>query len=365
MAFIPFIDLGLQYRSIQPEIDSAIQKVIFDSAFIEGPYVLEFEKAYSQYCGLPYGVGTSSGTTALHLAFESLGIGPGDEVITVPNTFIATVETISQTGAKTVFVDVLDETLNMDPEKLEPAITRKTRAIVPVHLYGQMADMEKIQEVARMHNLMVIEDAAQAQGADYKKKRAGHFGIAATFSFYPGKILGAYGDAGMVVTSNHDLAQKMEMLANHGRLNKYTHQMPGYNYRMDGLQGAILGVKLKHLENWIQKRRENAQIYTEFFEKSAIRTPVESDETRHVYTYYVIRTSKRDGILKILERSEIEAIIHYPTPLHLQPAYEHLGYREGDFPVAECAARQILSLPIFPELEHFQIQRIAELVCRV
>ena len=261
MAFIPFIDLGLQYRSIQPEIDSAIQKVIFDSAFIEGPYVLEFEKAYSQYCGLPYGVGTSSGTTALHLAFESLGIGPGDEVITVPNTFIATVETISQTGAKTVFVDVLDETLNTDPETLEPAITRKTRAIVPVHLYGQMADMEKIQEVARVHNLMVIEDAAQAQGADYKKKRAGHVGIAATFSFYPGKILGAYGDAGLVATNKKDLYKKFLALRNLGAINKNQHNIIGMNSRLDTIQAVILKKKLSTIMKLNDERRKIAKYY--------------------------------------------------------------------------------------------------------
>ena len=365
MGSIPFIDLGAQYRSIQPDIDAAIQGVIRDTAFIGGPYVQAFEKAFADYCGLPCGVGTSSGTTALHLAFAALGIGPGDEVITVPNTFIATIETITQTGARPVFVDVVDESLNMDPEKLEAAITEKTRAIVPVHLYGQIADMDPILEVARAHDLRVVEDAAQAHGADYKKKRAGHFGVAATFSFYPGKILGAYGDAGIVVTSDPDLAIRMEMLANHGRLDKYKHRVPGYNYRMDGIQAAVLSVKLKHLDGWIQQRREKAQLYNRFFAESDIRTPGESGEARHVYTYYVIRTARRDAVLEALQKSEIGAIIHYPIPLHLQPAYRDLSYGEGDFPVAESAAGQILSLPLFPELEHAQIQSIADLVCRV
>ncbi len=359
---IPLIDLGAQHRSIQNEIDDAIQSVIRDTAFIGGAYVQAFEEAFATYCNLPCGVGASSGTTALHLVTAALGIGPGDEVITVPNTFIATAEAITQTGARPVFVDVEPETLNMDVTKLEAAITPSTRAVVPVHLYGHIADMDPIVEIARAHSLMVVEDAAQAHGAEYKKKRAGHFGAAATFSFYPGKILGAYGDAGMVVTHDPNLARRMQMLANHGRLDKYRHQMPAYNYRMDGLQAAILSVKLKHLDDWLQKRREKAQLYNRLFAETHIRTPFESGDARHVYTYYVIRTPERDAVQKALQGAGVDTVIHYPVPLHLQPAYRDLGYRAGDFPVAEAEANQILSLPLYPELGEEQIQNIADLV---
>ncbi|MDP6042162.1 MAG: DegT/DnrJ/EryC1/StrS family aminotransferase [Candidatus Latescibacteria bacterium] len=358
---IPLIDLYAQYRAIKDEIDDAMQSVIRDSAFIGGPYLQSFEEAFAAYCNLPFGVGTSSGTTALHLVFAALGIGPGDEIITVPNTFIATVETIVQTGAKPVFVDVCDDTLNIDPAKLADAITPNTRAIVSVHLYGQLAEMDAIREVAG--SIPIVEDAAQAHGAEYKKKRAGHFGVAATFSFFPGKILGAFGDAGMVVTKDKDLANKMKMLANHGRLDKYVHQMAGYNYRFDPLQAAILNVKLNYLDDWLKKRRAHARLYNQLFaEYDAIKTPVERDHNLHVHTYYVIRTSKRDAVMQKLHNHEIDAIIHYPIPLHLQPAFSDLGYRSGDFPIAEQSATEILSLPLYPELEPNQIEYIAEQV---
>ena len=365
MAPIPLIDLGVQHRSIQTEIETAIQNVIQDTAFIGGSYLETFENAFAAYCELPHGVGTSSGTTALHLAFAALGLGPGDEVITVPNTFIATVETIVQTGAKPVFVDVLDHTLNMDPEKLEAAITPQTRAIVPVHLYGQIADMDPILDIARSHNLLVIEDAAQAHGAEHKKKRAGHFGVAATFSFFPGKILGAYGDAGMVVTQDADLAKRMKMLANHGRTEKYEHQIAGYNYRLDPIQAAILNVKLKHLDQWLERRRANVRLYNQLFAESRVQTPIETSDSRHVYTYYVIRSEQRDQILEGLNKEDIQAQIHYPIPLHLQPAFRDLNCKKGDFPVAEQAADEILSLPLYPELESAQIQQIADAVLKI
>ena len=362
MERVPLVDLGAQHRSIQSEIDAAIQEVIRNTAFIGGTHVQALEEAFAAYCNLPHGVGASSGTTALHLVFAALSLGPGDEVITVPNTFIATAEAITQTGARPVFVDVDPDTLNMDPARLEAAVTPRTRAIVPVHLYGQMADMDPIAEVARAHDLSIVEDAAQAHGAEYKGKRAGHFGVAATFSFYPGKILGAYGDAGMVVTSDPDLAQRMKMLANHGRLDKYRHQMPAYNYRLDGIQAAILSAKLQHLEDWVKLRRGKAELYGSLLEGGDARAPIEKESNRHVFTYYVIRTEKRDAVQGALQEAGVDTVIHYPVPLHLQPAYEDLGYTEGDFPVAEENAEKILSLPLYPELEDEKIRRIAETV---
>lgn len=359
---IPLIDLLAQHRTIQADIDAAIRSVIEQTSFIGGPFVAEFEAAFARFCGLPFGVGASSGTTALHLVFASLGLGPGDEVITVPNTFIATAEAITQTGARPVFVDVSPDTLNMDPSLLEAAVTPATKAIVPVHLYGQMADMDPIAHLARHHGIALVEDAAQAHGAEYKKKRAGHYGVAATFSFYPGKILGAYGDAGMVVTGDEALARRMQMLSNHGRLDKYRHQEPAYNYRMDGLQAAVLGVKLRQLEGWIQMRRRKADHYARLLEGTDVRTPSEAGYARHVYTYYVVRVRDRDGVQARLREAGVDTVIHYPLPLHLQPAYQHLGYSEGNFPVAEASAKEILSLPLYPELEDDRIARICRLL---
>ena len=362
---IPLIDLYAQYQSIKPEIDDAIQNIIQNSAFIGGPFLQSFEENFATYCNAPFAVGVSSGTTALHLVFATLGIGPGDEVITVPNTFIATAETIVQTGARPIFVDVCDDTMNLDPEKLEDAITDKTRAIVPVHLYGQIADMDPIMEIANRHHIPVVEDAAQAHGAEYKKNRAGHFGTAATFSFHPGKVLGAYGDAGMIVTKDETLAHKMSMLANHGRMEKYEHEISGYNYRLDPLQAAILQVKLNHLETWLEKRRDHAHFYNTCFENTNIKTPIEREGNRHVHTYYVIRTQQRNAIEKALQEANIATQVHYPIPLHQQPAYKNLGYKAGDFPVSEKAATEILSLPLYPELTRDQIQHVAECVLSV
>lgn len=358
---IPFIDLKAQYRKIQPEINEAIGEVIESAAFIGGKYARAFEASFARYCGVSSAVGASSGTTALHLVFAALGIGPGDEVVTVPSTFIATAEMISVTGARPVFVDAEDASFNMDPAKLEAAITPRTKAIVPVHLYGQIADMDPILEVARRHGIPVVEDAAQAHGAEYRGKRAGQMGVAATYSFYPGKILGAYGDAGIAVTNDEALAKKMEMLANHGRTGKYEHETPAFNYRMDGIQGAILSVKLRHLDAWLEARRAKAQVYNRLLE-DAVVTPTEMPYARHVYTYYVIRTKQRDRVQAALKERGIDAIIHYPIPLHLQPAYRSLGYRKGDFPVAERQSGEILSLPLYAELEETQIKEVVETV---
>lgn len=356
---IPFIDLKAQYRTIQAEIDAAIREVIESAAFIGGKYAQAFEASFARYCGVSRAVGASSGTTALHLALAALGIGPGDEVITVPNTFIATAEMISITGARPVFVDVEDATFNMDPARLKAAITPRTKAIVPVHLYGQIANMDPILEIAR--EIPVVEDAAQAHGAEHRGRRAGQMGAAATYSFYPGKVLGAYGDAGIVVTNDEALAKRMERLANHGRIGKYEHETPAFNYRLDGMQAAILSVKLKHLDEWLERRRARAQTYHRLLE-DAVVTPKEMPYARHVYTYYVIRTRRRDRVQTALKERGIDAIIHYPIPLHLQPAYRGLGYQKGDFPVAERQAEEILSLPFYAELEESQIKEIVEVI---
>jgi dTDP-4-amino-4,6-dideoxygalactose transaminase len=359
---IRFIDLVAQYESIKPEIDAAIQSVINRAAFIGGPSVSEFEQSFAKYCGVSYGVGASSGTTALHLLLETLGIGAGDEVITVPNTFIATVEAIVQTGATPVFVDVDEVTLNMNPALLESAITERTKVILPVHLYGHIADMDPILEIADRHDVMVVEDAAQAHGAEYKGRRAGQFGIGATFSFYPGKILGAFGDAGGIVTQDADLADKAQRLADHGRTDHYQHERSGYNYRMDGIQAAVLEVKLKHLEEWLETRREKAQLYAELLSGDVAQAPTEVEGCRHVYTYYVIRTPIRQKIQDTLKALGIPTIVHYPMPLHLQPAFGDLGYSRGQFPVTESATEQILSLPLYAELADQDIERICGLI---
>jgi len=293
---IPLVDLKRQYLSIKKEIDRAIQEVIDTSSFIMGENVEEFENEFPKFCGVKYGVGTSSGTAALHMALLSCGIGKGDEVITIPYTFIATTEAVSYTGARVVFVDIEDKSYTIDPGKIGKAITERTRAIIPVHLFGQPADMDRINEIARKYNLVVIEDACQAHGALYKGKRVGSLGDIACFSFYPGKNLGAYGDAGMVVTDNRELIKKVKLLRDHGRSEKYYHQLEGYNYRLDGIQAAILRVKLKHLGEWTEMRRKNAQLYTELLNGSRVKTPAEMAYARHVYHLYVIRTEKRDEL---------------------------------------------------------------------
>ena len=358
---IPFIDLKAQYRSIQPEIDRAIKDVIESTSFVSGKFARAFESSFASYCGVSSGAGASSGTTALHLVLAAIGIGNGDEVITVPNTFTATAEMISIAGARPVFVDVEDDTFNMDPSKLEAAITPKTKAILPVHLYGQMADMDRVTEIAERHGIPVVEDAAQAHGAEYNGKRAGQFSAAAVYSFYPGKILGAYGDAGIAVTNDEILAQKMSMLANHGRAGKYEHEVVAFNYRIDDLQAAILNVKLGHLNEWLEQRREKAVLYSRILEDSVL-TPKEMPYAVHVYTYYVIRTKERERLQSALKAKGIESIIHYPVPLHLQPAYRHLGYGKGDFKVAENQAEEILSLPLYPEMDESRIREVAEVV---
>lgn len=362
MSKIPLVDLHAQYETIKPEIDAAIQRTIDNTAFILGPEAKKFEEHFAEYCNVKHAIGLDSGTAALHLAMMALGIGAGDEVITTAHTFIATAEPISLLGARPVFVDIAPRTYNLDPEKLSAAITPRTKAIIPVHLYGQPAEMDAILEVANRNNIPVIEDAAQAHGATYRTRRVGTMGLMACFSFYPGKNLGAYGDAGALVTNDDALAAKIRMLRDHGRTTKYEHEITGYGFRLDGIQGAVLDVKLKHLPQWNAARRAHADYYTELLANvdDSIVPPYEPAHVQAVYHLYVIRTRKRDELLQYLKEHDIEAGIHYPVPLHMQPVYKNLGYAHGAFPETELAARDILSLPLYPELTHAQMERVVE-----
>lgn len=358
---VPFLDLKAQYEIISDEVTTALQKVLDSCAFAGGPFVSQFEKEFAEFCQSESAIGVGSGTAALWLALEGLNIGKDDEVITTANTFIATAEAISMCGARPVFVDIDEQTYNINPEFIETAITPKTKAIIPVHLYGQPADMEKILKIAHAHGLFIIEDACQAHGAEYNGQRTGSIGDAGCFSFYPGKNLGAYGEAGAVVTNNHELADKIRMLRDHGQKEKYYHSMVGWNCRMDGFQGAVLSVKLKHLEQWNESRRKNAELYNSLLaDLDTIVTPFEADYARHVYHIYSVLAENRRQLMDSLAKKQIFCGIHYPVPLHLQDAYSSLGYKKGDFPVTEkCASRQ-LSLPMFPELTTEQIEYVAE-----
>jgi len=354
---VPFLDLKAQYESIKDEVAGAIQQVLDKTAFAGGPFVAQFEKEFAAFCHTQHAIGVGSGTDALWLALLGLGIGPGDEVITVPNTFIATAEAISYCGAKPVFVDVEEKTCNMNPELLEAAVTPRTKAIIPVHLFGQMADMDPIMAIARKHSLYVVEDACQAHGAEYKGRIAGSIGDAGCFSFYPGKNLGAYGEAGAVVTNHADLDQKIRMLRDHGQAKKYYHAMIGWNARMDGFQGAILSVKLKHLPAWNEARRRNARRYDEMLgNTNGVVIPLESAQNKHVYHLYAIRVQNRDALIKALGEKDISCGIHYPIPLHMQDAYKALGLGKGSFPVVEKVSSEFVSLPMFPELGQEQIE---------
>ncbi|MEA3225844.1 MAG: DegT/DnrJ/EryC1/StrS family aminotransferase [Planctomycetota bacterium] len=362
---VPFLDLKAQYKSIAEEIAAGLQEVLDNTAFAGGPFVAKFEEEFASFCQCHSAVGLGSGTAALWMALQALGIGQGDEVITVPNTFIATAEAISFTGAKPVFVDVDERTYNMDPGLLEEAITPQTKAVIPVHLYGQMADMDPIMEIARSHGLFVIEDACQAHGAECKGRRAGSIGDAGCFSFYPGKNLGAYGEAGAVVTSKPELADKIRMLRDHGQAKKYHHTVIGWNARMDGFQGAVLSVKLKHLTDWNEARRRNAKLYDKFLaDIEGITTPSEADYAKHIYHVYAIRTQNRDAMISTLAQKDIFCAIHYPVPVHLQDAYGFLGLGKGSFPVAERCSEQVLSVPMFAELSEEQIKKVVEEIGR-
>jgi dTDP-4-amino-4,6-dideoxygalactose transaminase len=361
---IPFVDLKAQYAAIKTEVNAAIQRVLDSCQFTLGPEVAKFEAEFADYSGAKIGVGVNTGTSALHLALLAAGIGPGDEVITVPFTFVATVSAICYSGARPVFVDIDPRTFTMDPAGLEAVITPRTRAIMPVHLYGQTADMDPILAIARKHRLVVIEDAAQAHGAEYKGRRAGSLGDMACFSFYPGKNLGAYGEGGMVVTDNPEFARTIRMLRDWGAEKKYEHVLKGYNFRLEGLQGAVLRVKLRHLEMWTEARRAAAKRYDSLLE-GIVGTPQALPHNRHVYHIYAIRTADRSALQEGLSAAGVQTGIHYPTPIHLLPAHADLGYARGQFPHSERAAQEVLSLPMFPELSTDQAQFVSRAVRRL
>ncbi|MCD6572916.1 MAG: DegT/DnrJ/EryC1/StrS family aminotransferase [Thermoplasmata archaeon] len=360
---IKFVDLQRQYHSIKSEIDKVVKDVLESSSFVLGPFTEEFEKSFAKLHNAKYCITVSSGTSALYLILKALKIGRGDKVIVPVNTFIATVEAVSLNGAKPVFVDIDEKTYNIGPELVENYITTKTKAIIPVHLYGQPAEMDNLIKIAKKYNLYLVEDACQAHMAQYKGKKVGTFGIAAAFSFYPSKNLGAYGEGGAIITNNYELAEKIRMLRDHGSKQKYYHEIIGGNFRMSALQAAILNVKLKHLEKWTEKRREIAHFYNLLLSRSSSNvTPYELSYVKHVYHLYVIRilNKDRDKIRQKLYERGIETAIHYPLPLHLQKVYRFLGLKEGQFPIAEKYAKQILSLPIYPELKEKEIEFIAE-----
>jgi dTDP-4-amino-4,6-dideoxygalactose transaminase len=377
---IPFVDLKSQYESIKTEIDAAISAVISKTAFIGGQHLADFENAFASFCGVKHCIGVANGTDAIFIALKALGIGPGDEVITVANSFIATSEAITMAGAKVAFIDIDPKTYNIDTAKLEKylessfspkpetrnqkpeTLVPRPKAIIPVHLYGQPADMDPILALARKYSLKVVEDCAQAHGSVYKGRKIGSFGDAACFSFYPGKNLGAYGDGGAIVMNNDEAAGKARMFANHGRIDKYDHGIEGVNSRLDGLQAAILNVKLKHLPAWTESRRKNAYLYNKYLAGTGLVTPAEIPDVTAVYHLYVVRVKKesREKLQAHLNSKGVSTGIHYPIALPNLKAYAYLGHSENDFPEATNASREIVSLPMFPELTENQIQYIAE-----
>lgn len=356
---VPYLDLKAQYQSIKPEIDAAVARVLDTCQFVLGAEVAGFEQEFAAYSGAAECIALNSGTSALHLALLAAGVGHGDEVITVPFTFVASVAAVLYAGARPVLVDIDPRTFTMDPCAIEGAITPRTKAILPVHLYGQPADMDPILEVARRHGLVVIEDAAQAHGAKYKGRSIGSVGDITCFSFYPTKNLGAYGEGGAVTTSNAEFARTIRMLRDWGQGGKYHHVLRGYNYRMEGLQGAILRVKLRHLEQWTAARRKVASQYDRLLANCGVELPVEMPWARHVYHLYTLRSEDRDGLQAALLAEGIQTAVHYAVPAHLQPAYADLGYGKGAFPQSEAAANQVLSLPIYPELSEQAISSVA------
>ncbi|MBT7238012.1 DegT/DnrJ/EryC1/StrS family aminotransferase [Candidatus Woesearchaeota archaeon] len=357
---IPIFDLTSQYKSIEKEIDTAVKRVLKSGWFVLGKEGEAFEQEFAEYNGSKYAIGVNSGTDALHLALRALDITTGDEVITVPNTAIPTINAISLANATPVFVDIDPLSYNLNPKKLKNSITKNTKAIMPVHLYGQPANLDEIIEIAEEHGIPVIEDCAQAHGATYKGKKVGTFGTMGCFSFYPSKNLGAYGDAGIITTNNETLRDKLLSLRNYGQTSRYIHEETGTNSRLDEMQAAILRVKLKHLDKWTKKRRELAEVYTSNLNKVTI--PQELKDRNHVYHLYVIRSDNRDMLREHLARNGVGTQIHYPMPAHLQGAYKNLGMKEGSFPITEKSAKQILSLPLYPELEKNKIRKVIELI---
>jgi dTDP-4-amino-4,6-dideoxygalactose transaminase len=357
---VPFLDLKAHHAPMLEEINGAIREVIDSTAFAGGAFVTRFEEDFAAYCDSKHAIGVGSGTEALWLVLLALGVGPGDEVITVPNSFMATAEAITYCGAKPVFVDVDERTYTMDPAQLAKALTARTKAIMPVHLFGQPADMDPILAFARNHGLFVVEDAAQAHGAEYKGRRVGTLGDAACFSFYPGKNLGALGEAGVVVTDNAELQEKLRILRDHGQVRKYHHAMVGWNSRMDGIQAAVLSVKLRRLEAGNRLRRLHAAHYDRGLDTKEVSLPFVSPLVRHVYHIYAIRVRNRDEVVRRLMDLGIGCGIHYPVPIHMQKAYRSLGYERGAFPIAERCATEFVSLPMFPELTSTQLEAVIQ-----
>ena len=359
---IPYLDLPAQFRPLRKEIDAVIAKTLDNCSFCLGPDVAQFEKDFAAFCGANYCLGFNSGTSALHVAMLNLNIGQGDEVITTPHTFVATSWAISYVGAKPVYVDIDDQTFNLDPKLIEKAITPRTKAIMPVHLYGHPFNVDPILEICQKHNLPLVEDACQAHGAKYRGKAVGTFGAMSGFSFYPGKNLGAAGEGGALVTNSEAHYKRGRSLREHGSSVRYYHDEVGFNYRMEGIQGAVLGVKLKHLNAWSEGRRRVAHRYHTLLADTPLKLPTEADYAESVYHLYVVRHPQRDALKAHLEANKVGCALHYPLPLHLQKCYAFLGYKEGDFPVSEQAARECLSLPIYPELTESQQDRVVAVI---
>src|SRR5271165_4168029 len=359
---VAYLDLPAQMRPLRKEIDAAIAKTLDNCSFCLGPDVAQFEKDFAKYCGAQHAVGFNSGTSALHVGLLLLNIGRDDEVISTPTTFVATRWVISYVGAKPVYVDAEDATFNINPKLVEKAITKRTKAIMPVHLYGQPADLDPLLDICKKHGLPLVEDACQAHGAKYKGRTVGALGSLSGFSFYPGKNLGAYGEGGALVTNDAAMASRAKSLREHGSTTRYYHDEVGFNYRMEGIQGAVLGVKLKHLAAWTQRRRAIAHRYHKLLADTPLQLPIEAPYAESCYHLYVVRHPQRDELKKHLEAHKVGCAMHYPVPLHLQKCYASLGHKAGDFPVAEKAARECLSLPIYPELTDAQLQRISAVI---
>ncbi|HEX4343303.1 MAG TPA: DegT/DnrJ/EryC1/StrS family aminotransferase [Verrucomicrobiae bacterium] len=359
---VPYLDLQAQICSIRKELDVAIARTLDNCTFCLGPDVVQFEKDFAQSCGAKHALGFNSGTSALHVALRLLNVGPGDEVITTPYTFIATSWAISYCGAKPVYVDIDAATFNLNPQLIERAITPKTKAVLPVHLYGHPFDVDAIKEICRKHKLPLVEDAAQAVGAKYKGHVVGALGDIGCFSFYPTKNLGTCGEGGALVTNSAEFAAHAKALREHGSTQRYHHDEVGYNYRLEGIQGAVLDVKLKHLAKWNQERRRVAKRYTELLADTPLQLPREADYAESAWHLYTVRSTKRDDLKKFLDDNGIGNAVHYPIPLHLQKVYASLGHKAGDFPVTEKAAQEVLSLPMFPELTDGQIQRVVQVI---
>ena len=359
---IPYLDLPAQIRPLRKDLDAALARTLDACSFCLGPDVLQFEKDFAKYCGAEHCIAFNSGTSALHIALLLLNVGPGDEVITTPHTFVATSWAISYVNARPVYVDIDDATFNLDPAKIEQAITPRTKAILPVHLYGHPFDVDGILAVARKHKLPLVEDACQAHGAKFKGRTIGTFGELSCYSFYPGKNLGSAGEGGALVTNNAKFAMRARSLREHGSSVRYYHEEVGFNYRMEGFQGAVLGVKLPHLNAWTAGRQRVAKRYAELLKATPLKLPTQASWAESVWHLYVVRDPRRDDLKKYLEANGVGCALHYPLPLHLQKCYADLGYRAGAFPVSEAAARECLSLPVYPELTDAQIQRVATVI---